>query len=220
MRRRRWSRQRGRDVLGSNVGCETRHEPQKGRNMKSHLVIALLAAVLVMPVAFGEAPAPKMISMDVSDGKSEGHIVAFGIRAAREGAPMGLAVAVPGHQSGEDWGPGFGMIMEGARPVAKSVPAEDIEAVITAEGDVRPVVIYVAVTSKQHADVKTIVAKWGAIEEHIDDASNVTMNFAQEVLDALGMKRPYRSGLGGSNAVQYMGDIPAFNRTSIVEESD
>lgn len=188
--------------------------------MKIRMIATVLAAVLVVPVALAEAPKAKIYVMDASEGKSEGHLVGFAIRPARENAPIGLAVAATGHETSDDWGSGFGMILEGSRPAAKGVTADEIQEVVNAESGARPVLIYVEVTKQQQDEVKALIKKWSAVDDSVDGAGNVAMNFGQEVLDALGLKRPYRSGLGGSNAVQWFGDIPAFNRTAIVEETE
>jgi hypothetical protein len=68
------------------------------------------------------------------------------------------------------------------------------------------------VSAAQHDDMKKLLDKWTAIEKHQDPVMDVAVNFAQEALDALHMKRSYRSGLGGLNAVQYYADIAVNNR--------
>lgn len=168
------------------------------------LAIALMA---IVPAAFaGE----NVTEVDASGGKSKGQWVIFLSKGMSASAPIGTAAAVVGN--GDKIEAAFGMNVQGGKPVASAISADVITAERTSDKEPAATTLIVKVTAEQHDAVKKIIEQWSAIEEHADAPNDVAVNFAQEVIDALGMKRAYRTGLAPVNPIQYFGDLSIVNR--------
>jgi hypothetical protein len=102
-------------------------------------------------------------------------------------------------------------LIDGTKQKATALDRDQYKELTEGEKGGDPTIIKVAVTAEQHKKVKEIVAKYTKLEQQ-DSPNDVNLNFAQEVLSALGFKRPYRSGLSGTMSLQYYTDIPRYNR--------
>jgi len=167
----------------------------------------MVAVVALCPAVFA---AEKVTEIDASGGKSTGHWVIFLSKGAAANAPIGTAAAVVGH--GDSIEGAFGMNVQGGKPVASAISADVVKAERASEKEPGAITLIVKVTADQHAAVKKIIETWSAIAEHNDAPNDVAVNFAQEVIDALGMKRAYRTGLAPVNPIQYFGDLAVVNR--------
>lgn len=175
--------------------------------------VAVLGCALILAAGLAAAEVkPKIIEMDAAEGAAKDHWVAFISRLDREGARSGSAVVAEG--SAETLGTAFGLVRVDAKPKATGVDKAKFKELTEGETGAQPVLIKVSVTADQHKKVRDTIAKYTK-KEQVNTPNNVTLNFAQEVLDALGLKRPYRSGLAGSIPSQYFTDIPLFNRKKV-----
>lgn len=167
----------------------------------------MVALVALCPAVFaGE----KLTEVDGSGGKSTGQWVMFLAKGQAENAPTGTCAIVLGN--GDTIEMAYGMNIQGGKPVASAITADVIKAERTSDKAPDASTLIVKVSPEQHDAVKKIMEKWTAIEEHTDPVMDATVNFAQEVIDELNMKRSYRSGLGGLNPVQYYADLSIHNR--------
>lgn len=168
--------------------------------------LAMLALVFA-PAVFA---AEKLVEVDASEGKSTGQWVMFLSKAQAANAPTGTCAVAIGN--GDTIEAAYGMSIEGGKPVVSAIAADVITAERASDKEPAASTTIVKVSEAQYAEVKKIIEKWTAIEKHEDPVMDVAVNFVQEPLDALGMKRSYRSGLGGLNPAQYYADIAINNR--------
>lgn len=173
---------------------------------------AMCAGVAALMIAFGPMAfaAEKLTEVDASGGKSTGQWVIFLSKGQAPGAPTGTCAVAVGN--GDTIEAAYGMNIQAGKPAVTAITADVIKAERTSDKEPIATTLIVKVTGAQHDDMKKIIAKWTAIEKHADPVMDVAVNFVQEAVDALGMKRSYRSGLGGLNPVQYYGDLAIKNR--------
>ena len=175
--------------------------------MKTLMCVGVAMLMLVAPAVFA---AEKLTEVDASGGKSTGQWVIFLSRGQAAGAPTGTCAVAIGN--GETIEAAYGMNIQAGKPAVTAIAADVIKAERTSDKEPFATTLKVKVTGAQHDSIKKILAKWTAIEKHTDPVMDVSVNFVQEVIDALGMKRAYRSGLGGLNPVQYYADLSIKNR--------
>lgn len=174
------------------------------------VVLALIAAIAMAPVASAEL----LRNLNLSGGESEGHWVIVTAKALKEGAPMGEAII--GIGKGEDLEAAFGMVLKNYKPAVGAVTAEQLAEVRTSDKAPEAQTAIIKVNADQYAKIAEIVKRYSETEEFTDNPTNVAMNYATEVLRAIGgMKMPYRSGLGSSNAINYFNDIGVLNRKKV-----
>jgi len=173
---------------------------------------AMCAGVAALMIAFGPMvfAAEKLTEADASGGKSSGQWVLFLSKGQAPGAPTGTCAVAVGN--GDTIEAAYGMNIKAGKPVVSAIAADAIKADRASDKEPMATTLVVKVTGAQHDDVKKLLEKWTAIEKHEDSVMDVSVNFVQEVVDALGMKRSYRSGLGGLNPVQYYADLAINNR--------
>jgi len=175
--------------------------------MKTVMCAGVAVLMLLGPAVFA---AEKLTEVDASGGKSSGQWVLFLSRAQAPNAPTGTCAVAIGN--GETIEAAYGMNIKAGKPEVSAIAADLIKSERAATSEPGATTIVVKVSAEQHADMKKILDKWTAIEKHEDPVMDVSVNFVQEAIDALGMKRSYRSGLGGLNPVQYYADISVNNR--------
>ena len=175
--------------------------------MKKILVLTAAAFVFGTTGAFA---AEKLVKLDASGGNAKDHWVMFVSKAMAPAAPAGTAAVAVGQ--GDKFEGAFGMSVVGGKPVASAVSEETVKSERASDKEPIASTMIIAVTAEQHDEVKALVEKWSAIEEHTDAPNNVTANFVVDVVDALGMKRAYRSGLQPVNPIQYFEDLAVLNR--------
>ena len=155
--------------------------------------------------------------LDVSDGNHEGHWVMFFSKAMAKNAPMGTVGVAVG--KGDSFEGAFGMIVKSSRPTLGPATEEDIEALRADEKAPAATITLVDVTPEQYAAAKEAVDAYSAKEEHVDRATDVAMNFAYDVFKNLPLKKPYRSGLGGANVINYSAELGLLNRKLAKKDS-
>ena len=96
---------------------------------------------------------------------------------------------------------------------------DDIEALRADEKAPAATITLIDVTPEQYAVAKEAVDAYSAKEEHVDRETDVAMNFAYDVFKHLPLKRPYRSGLGGANVINYYADLGLLNRKLAKKDS-
>lgn len=183
--------------------------------MKTVAQVAVMLGVLaMMPAAFAKEELSKL---DASEGKSKGHWVMFVSKGMAPNAPMGTVAAGVGKDDKLE--AAFGMFIESARPQVGEVKAETIKEARESDDEPAATTVIVKATPEQYKAVKAIVDEWNKKEEFINRPNDEVVNFAQEVLDAMGMDRPYRPGLAPVNPVLYFSDIAIVNRKLGKEDS-
>ncbi len=175
--------------------------------MQRACAVLVAALVAVSPAVFA---AEKLTEVDGSGGKSTGQWVMFLSKGQAANAPTGTCAVVLGN--GENIEAAYGMNVQGGKPVVSVIPADVIKAERASDKAPDATTLIVKVSPEQHDAVKQIIDKWAAIKEHVDPVMDVAINFVQEPVDALGMKRAYRSGLGGLHPVNYYADLSVVNR--------
>ncbi len=131
-------------------------------------------------------------------------------KAMAPNAPTGLAAMAVGN--GNKFEAAYGMSIAAGAPVVAAVGEDVIKAERASDREPVTTTIMVKVTAEQHDAVKKTIDTWSAIKEHQDPLNDVAVNFAQEVIDALKMKRAFRGGLAPINPVQYFADLATVNR--------
>ena len=177
--------------------------------------IALIPMTLLALSAFAEEEVFR--HLDVSDGNHEGHWVMFFSKATEKDAPMGSVGVAVG--KGNSFEGAFGMILKNSRPALGAVTEKDIEALRADEKAPAATITLIDVTPEQYAVAKEAVDAYSAKEEHVDRETDVAMNFAYDVFKHLPLKRPYRSGLGGANVINYYADLGLLNRKLAKKDS-
>lgn len=175
--------------------------------MKS--LIALSTVVFAL-TATGVFAGETVYEIDASGGKAKDHRVIFVSKPVSEGAPAGTA-AVAAYK-GDKFEGAFGMNIQAGKPVASAVSEETIKSERASDKEPLATTIVATVSEQQYAEVKKRIEEWSAIKEHQDAPNNVTGNFVTPVVDALGMKRAYRSGLQPLDPVLYFKDLAVLNR--------
>ncbi len=175
--------------------------------MKTLICAGVAVLMLVAPAVFA---AEKLTEADASGGTSTGQWVLFLSKGQAAGAPVGTCAVVLGN--GDMIEAAYGMSIQAGKPVVSAIAADVIKAERASDTEPVATTLIVKVSGAQHDEVKKILDKWTAIETHVDPVMDVAVNFVQEAVDALGMKRAYRSGLGGLNPVQYYADLSIKNR--------
>ncbi len=125
-------------------------------------------------------------------------------------APMGTVAAAVGKDDKLETA--FGMFVEAARPQVGEIEAETIKEARESDKEPAATTVIVKATPEQYKTVKGIIEDWNEREEFVNRPNDEVVNFAQEVLDAMGMDRPYRPGLAPVNPVLYFSDIAIVNR--------
>lgn len=179
------------------------------------IVAVALAAALAFPVA--ATAGETVTNMDTNWGDESGYWVVFVAKAMSEGAPVGTIGVATG--KGDRQTAGFGMSVQKSKPVAAALGAELVNEARTSDKEPGAITIIVEVSREQYDEVKAAAEKYVAIENPIDNAVNSLLNCTQDALDALGLRRPYRSGLAPPNPVTYYSDIPTMNRKFLKEDS-
>lgn len=175
------------------------------------VILSLLAAV---PAAFA---AENLKELDASGGKSEGHWVIFVSKALAPNAPMGTVAAGVG--KGDTLDAAFGMYIDAAKPQVGKVNADVIKEARESDKEPEATTVIAKITPEQYKAAKAIIDEWSKKDEFIDRPNDVVVNFAQLVIDAVGMDRPYRPGLAPVNPVLYFSDIAIVNRKLGKDES-
>jgi hypothetical protein len=175
--------------------------------MKTFALYAMALVLLAAPAAFA---AEQLREVDASGGTSNGQWVLFISKGAAPNAPMGTAAVAVG--KGDKFQAGYGLHMAAGKPTVAAVKEELIKSERESDKEPAATTLIVKVSKDQHAEVTKIIKEWTKIEEHIDPPNDVAVNFVQEIIDALGMKRAYRTGLAPVNPVQYYADLSIVNR--------
>ncbi len=175
--------------------------------MKSSIA---LFALLIALTATGAFAGETLYEIDASGGKAKECRVVFVSKPVSAGAPAGTA-AVAAYK-GDTFEGAFGMNIQAGKPVASAVGEETIKSERASDKEPLATTIVATVTEQQYAEVKKLIDEWSAIKEHEDAPNNVTGNFVTPVVDALGMKRAYRSGLQPLDPVLYFKDLAVLNR--------
>ncbi len=176
--------------------------------MKSYVCAGL--AVLAFAMGSAAVGAEKLLELDATGGTSTGHWVMVVSKAMAPNAPTGLAAMAVGN--GDTLEQAYGMSIAAGKPAVGAVSEDVIKAERASDREPVTTTIVVKVTAEQHDAVKKIIGDWSAIKEHVDPLNDVTVNFAQEVIAALKMKRAFRGGLAPINPVQYFADLATVNR--------
>lgn len=167
-------------------------------------------AMVVLAIAPAVFAAEKLTEVDASGGTSKGQWVMFLSKAQAANAPTGTCAVAIGN--GDTIEAAYGMSVQGGKPVVAAIATDLIKSERASDKEPAATTLIVKVSAEQYAEVKKIIEKWSAIKEHVDPVNDVAVNFVQEPVDALGMKRSYRSGLGGLNPAQYYADLAVNNR--------
>jgi hypothetical protein len=175
--------------------------------MKPSIALSAIAFALCASTGFA---AENLVELDASGGKAKDHHVIFVSKAMAQDAPAGTAAVAA--YAGDKFEGAFGMSVQAGKPVASAVSEDVIKSERASEKEPATSTMVIAVSDEQYSEVKALIEKWSAIEEHIDAPNNVTANFVVAVVDALGMKRAYRSGLQPVNPIQYFEDLAVINR--------
>lgn len=175
--------------------------------MRTIAVFSMALAVLAAPAVFA---AEQVREIDASGGTSKGQWVIILSKGAAANAPVGTAAVVLGN--GDTFEAAYGMSMVAGKPTVAAIGEDIIKS--ERESDKEPLAntAIVKVSAEQHEAVKQIIEKWAKIAEHVDPPNDVAVNFVQEIVDALGMKRAYRTGLGPVNPILYYADLGVVNR--------
>ncbi len=183
--------------------------------MRSMAVFSVVLAALAVPVAFA---AEQVREIDASGGTSKGQWVIILSKAAAANAPIGTAAVVLGN--GDTFEAAYGMSVVAGKPVVATIAEDVIASERASEKEPAASTLIVKVSEAQHGEIKKILDTWAKKPEHIDPPNDVAVNFAQEIVDALGMKRAYRTGLGPVNPILYYADLSTINRKLGQPKSD
>lgn len=175
--------------------------------MKSLCAFSIAFSLLAAPAVFA---AEKVVELDASGGTAAGAWVMIFSKAMSPNAPMGTAAVAVG--DGDKFEGAFGMSIEAAKPVVSTISQEKIKEERASEKVPEATTVMIKVSAEQHDAVKKIIEAWGAKKDFIDPPNDLAVNFVQEIVDALGMKRAYRTGLAPVNPIQYYGDLAVVNR--------
>lgn len=183
--------------------------------MKSTAIVSMALALWAASATFA---AEQVREIDASGGTSKGQWVIILSKAAAANAPIGTAAVVLGN--GDKFEAAYGMSIVAGKPVVASIAEEVIRSERTSEKEPAASTLIVKVSEAQHAEIKKIIDTWAQKPEHIDPPNDVAVNFVQEIVDALGMKRAYRTGLAPVNPILYYADLSTVNRKLGQPKSD
>ena len=182
--------------------------------MNQRAILLMAAIALLAPMAMAAEQAREI---DASGGTSKGQWVAIVSKPAATNAPVGTAAVVLG--KGDKFEAAYGMTMVAGKPTVATISEDTIKAERESDKEPLATTVIVKVSAEQHATIEKILKEWDAKPEHIDPPNDVAVNFAQEIVDALGMKRAYRTGLGPVNPILYYADLGLINRKMGQENS-
>lgn len=106
----------------------------------------------------------------------------------------------------------YGMITKNGKPAMARVSDRKIKEIRGAKGTAESHTLIVKVSAAQYDSVKKIVEKWIAKESHPLPPKVTSTDFVVEVISAVGLKMPYRTGLGIPNPIVFYEDLSKVNR--------
>lgn len=177
---------------------------------------ALFAIACVGVIALcSDARAETLREIDMRENATGDLYVMFCARPIQPKSSSGDAIIVvgEGNPSSEESFTGiFGMYVNQGKQAVGKVPAARVTEVRGAGGPSETTTFIVHIDKELYQQVADIVETYSAQEKFPDNAQNVALNFGGEVVKTLGLKLPYRSGLGGANAPLYYKDAGVLNR--------
>ena len=178
-------------------------------------VLWLLIACVGTIALCSDARAETLREIDMRENATGDLYVMFCARPIQPKSPAGDAFIVVGEgnpSSEESFAGIFGMHVKQGRQAVGKVPTERVAEVRSAGAPSETTTFIVHVDEDLYKQVAEIVETYSAQEKFPDNAQNVALNFGSEVVKTLGLKLPYRSGLGGANAPLYYKDAGVLNR--------
>lgn len=178
---------------------------------KALLAVLCMGIIGVSPGAIAET----LREIDLREAASGDLYVMVCTRPIKPKSTSGDAFVVVGKgnpSSAESFSGTFGMYVDQGKQAVGKVPAARVTEIRGAASPPETTTFIVHVDKELFQQVADIVEAYSTQDEFPDNAANVALNIGGEVVSALGLKMPYRSGLGNVNPPQYYHDIGVLNR--------
>ena len=178
---------------------------------KALLAIVCMGIIAVCPGANAET----LREIDLRENASGDLYVMVCARPVQPKSSSGDAFFVVGEgdpSSAESFSGSFGMYVNQGKQAVGKVPAARVTEVRGAGAPPETSTFIVHVDKELFQQVAAIIEPYSAQEDFPDNAMNVALNIGGEVVRTLGLKLPYRSGLGNVNPPLYYNDIGVLNR--------
>lgn len=176
------------------------------------LAMVVLMGIVLTPVAMAGETVTKI---DASDGASTGHWVCFVSKPTATNSTKGTLGAAVG--KGDSFEGAFGLFVEGGKTKISRLTHETLKEARESDKAPDTLTIIIQVTEEQFTKAKAIIDRYSAMKEYLDSPTNTVLNSSGEVLSALGLRLPYRSGLSTPNPFVWHSDITIKNRKLIQE---
>lgn len=148
------------------------------------------------------------------DGR-EFHYVTFISRAESEGSTSGDAIVVIGKGRSADkmtYEAAYGMVESGGDVQMDALSERRVQRIREHRGRPETQTLIVKVTQEQYDRVADLINEWSAKTEFDVPTIISSTNFAVEVIKAVGLDMPYRTGLGVQNPITFYQDLALLNR--------
>lgn len=147
-----------------------------------------------------------------NDRAAEGRYVLFCSHAS--GTPVGWGFVVlaegPDPEKAQVKG-AYGLVVKDGQPAIATLTPEEVAKVRSVEGDPQPQTLIIRVDQAQYDQAAKLMAEWSKKEYNVDP-DIAALDFFTPVIKALGLKEPYRTGLGRPNPQVYLDDLYKLNR--------